>query len=193
MTRPTIEAIVSGAELKRWYWLKAELVAEARRVGVKATGAKFDVLARLVHQRDTGEVVWPGEVRRVVGSKFDWHSADLTPETVITDSYKNTQNVRRFFRAHAGTGFKFNIGFMAWMKANTGKTLGDAVMVYLDGREGPGETEIKAHNQFNQYTRDFLRDNPELGMEDVRRVWALKRELPSEDGRHRYERSDLGL
>ena len=40
---------------------------------------------------------------------------------------------------------------------------------------------------------DFLDDNPDMGMDDVRHFWALKRALPSEDGRHRYHRSDLDL
>jgi hypothetical protein len=52
---------------------------------------------------------------------------------------------------------------------------------------------IRDHNQFNQFTVDFLRDNPNDGMSELRRVGALKRALPSEDGRHVYERSDLEL
>lgn len=190
-TRPDISLIKTGTELRRWYWLKEELVSEARRLGLKAGGAKFTVLDRLAHHRDTGEV--RVEKAAKSASRFDWHSEDLSPETVITDSYKNTQNVRRFFRTYAGENFKFNIAFMAWMKSNVGKTLGDAVLVYLDGREGPSETKIKAHNQLNQYTRDFFADNPGASMADMRAVWAKKRALPSEDGRHRYERSDLDL
>jgi len=124
---------------------------------------------------------------------MDWHSAELTPETVITESYKNTQNVRRFFRAYAGADFKFNVGFMAWMKANVGKTLGEAVLVYLDGREGPSAAEIAEQTEYNQYVRDFFRDNPELGMADVNFCWAKKRGMPSADGRYRYERADLRL
>lgn len=61
---------------------------------------------------------------------FDWHSAELTPQTVITDSYRNTQNVRRFFKAHIGADFKFNRPLMAWMKQNTGKPLSDAIEAY---------------------------------------------------------------
>ncbi|MEL6701277.1 MAG: DUF6434 domain-containing protein, partial [Pseudomonadota bacterium] len=110
---------------------------------------------------------------------------------------KNTQNVRRFFKAEAGPQFKFNIAFMDWMKANTGKTLADAVAAYQAFRQEaaqPGfESRIADHNQFNQYTRDFLADNPKMGMKEVRHFWALKRALPSEDGRHRYAPSDLDL
>lgn len=98
---------------------------------------------------------------------------------------------------HAGDGFKFNIAFMTWMKDNTGKTLADAVEEYLRQRAEaaqPGfQSEIANHNQFNQYTRDFLTDNPDKTMKDVRKFWALKRDMPSEDGRHIYHKSDLDL
>lgn len=63
-------------------------------------------------------------------ARIDWHCAPLAPETVITDSYRNTQNVRRFFKSQIGPEFKFNRPFMAWMKANSGQTLGDAVIAY---------------------------------------------------------------
>lgn len=64
--------------------------------------------------------------------KIDWHSAPLTPDTRITSSYRNTQNVRRFFRAQLGEDFKFNRPFMAWMKSAEGKTLGQAVQAFRD-------------------------------------------------------------
>lgn len=61
---------------------------------------------------------------------FDWHSALLTKDTIITDDYKNSQNVRRFFVAALGSEFKFSVKFMAWLKSNSGKTLGDACLEY---------------------------------------------------------------
>jgi len=58
---------------------------------------------------------------------FDWHSSPITRKTPITSSYRNTQNVRRFFRSQCGPEFKFDISFMAWLKEATNKTMGDAV------------------------------------------------------------------
>jgi len=60
-------------------------------------------------------------------SKFDWHSEPLSLDTVITNSYKSTQNVRRFFRQHCGDDFHFDVLFMAFMKTSSGITLGEAV------------------------------------------------------------------
>ena len=194
-TRPPIEAITRGSELRRWYWRKDELLARARTLGVRTSGGKFLILDRIAHCLDTGETVLPGDVKARPASTFDWHSAELTPETVITDSYRSSQNVRRFFKAQLGAGFRFNIAFMDWMRNNAGKTLADACAAYREIRQAEKETpaSIPEHNQFNRYTRDFLDDNPNLSMSDVRRVWALKIKRPSETGRHVYERSDLEL
>jgi hypothetical protein len=61
-------------------------------------------------------------------SSFDWHGAPLSLGTRITDDYKSTQNVRRFFKAQLGDHFHFTVEFMAWMKNGSGKTLKAAVL-----------------------------------------------------------------
>ena len=58
---------------------------------------------------------------------FDWHSDTIRRTTPITASYRNTQNVRRFFKTQCGAHFRFDRPFMGWLKAATGKTMGDAV------------------------------------------------------------------
>lgn len=197
-SRPDITTIESGGELRRWYWLKSDLIDCARHHGVKTIGGKFEILDRIAYYLDTEQKNAATSPKlKKQSSKFDWHSEALAPETVITDSYKNTQNVRRFFKENVGPTFKFNIEFMAWMKSNIGGTLGDAVDEYhaMSARMAKSgfKSKIEDHNQFNSYTRDFLADNSEMGMSEVRKYWALKTKLPSEDGRHIYERSDLNL
>ena len=196
-SRPDIDSVTQGAELKRWYWLKSELLAQAKELGLRTSGGKFELLDRIAHYLDTGERDVPGARQTKALSGFDWHKSELTDATVLTDSYKNSQNVRRYFKSRLGEEFKFNIEFMAWLKANSGKTLADACDEYraMKVREAaPGfRSDIAHHNQFNQYTRDFLDDNPEMGMAEVRKYWALKIALPSETGRHVYERTDLEL
>jgi hypothetical protein len=39
-----------------------------------------------------------GRKRRPGSEPFDWHADPITPRTKITATYRNTQNVRRFFR-----------------------------------------------------------------------------------------------
>ncbi|WP_299871347.1 DUF6434 domain-containing protein [uncultured Cocleimonas sp.] len=62
---------------------------------------------------------------------FDWHSDQITTDTPVTDSYRNTQNVRRFLTEVCGLGFKFNRSFMAWIKNGEPKTMGDVAAEWL--------------------------------------------------------------
>ncbi|KAB7897330.1 hypothetical protein GA565_15785 [Rouxiella sp. S1S-2] len=59
--------------------------------------------------------------------ELDWHSAVLTRATIVDKNYKNTQNVRRFLVEQCGESFRFDRDFMAWIKNDTQKTLGDVV------------------------------------------------------------------
>ena len=67
---------------------------------------------------------------------FDWHSDTIARKTAITRSYRNTQNVRRFFKAECGEDFKFDRPFMAWLKSGTPKTMGQAVDEWLRRAKG---------------------------------------------------------
>lgn len=193
-SRPPIELVRTGAELKDWYWLKSEAMNHARMLGLSASGAKFDIIDRIADFLD-GKVSAPERKPGPAfkGPGFDWHSAPLSRSTAITPDYRSTQNVRRFFIAEIGRNFSFNIAFMAWMKANAGKTLGEAaeewkrVHALVKSGEMPA---IPSGNQFNAYVRAFFEDNPGRSMDEARRFWKLKRGLP---GHNRYERADLGL
>ena len=191
--RSNIEDIKTGAELVRWYWLKEELVAFCKLTGINYTGVKFDILKRIAAILDEKPFEKGQKVK--MHSNFNWHSEQLTLETLITDSYKNTQNVRRFFQEHCNKKFSFNIAFMVWMKANAGKTLQDGVEEWnslnAQTKSKNFKTEIPKGNQYNQYLRDFFIDNPNKTIKEARHFWALKRALPLEF--HRYDRSDLNL
>ncbi|SEB82151.1 hypothetical protein SAMN05519104_0186 [Rhizobiales bacterium GAS188] len=65
---------------------------------------------------------------------FDWHSDPITPDTPVTDNYKNTQNVRRYMTAQCGQGFKFDRSFMQWIKDGTNKTMGEVASEWLRRR-----------------------------------------------------------
>ena len=64
-------------------------------------------------------------------SSFDWHGGRITRATPVTGSYRNTQNVRRFFQSECGDDFKFDRDFMAWMKSGAAKTMGEAAEEWL--------------------------------------------------------------
>ena len=62
---------------------------------------------------------------------FNWHSDEITRQTPVTSTYKSTQNVRRFLIAQCGDAFKFDRDFMAWIKNDESKTMGDVADEWL--------------------------------------------------------------
>jgi hypothetical protein len=196
MTRPEIKNIKTGTELKRWYWLKQELVDYCRLTNLSYAGAKFDILERIANALDDKiKITAKSLLSKQPTSKFDWHTEKLYLDTVVTDSYKNSQNVRKFFQQHCGNKFHFSIPFMAFMKNNCGKTLeyaiGEWKKLYILRKDKNFKSEIPEGNQYNKYIRDFFADNPNMTIKQARHFWKLKRNLPL--GRHIYERTDLQL
>lgn len=195
---PDILKIKSTADFEQWYWLKEELVAYCQAKGINTTGGKFEIADRIIHFLKTGETSpKKNQPSKKTTFTFDWHSESLTLETPITDTYKNTQNVRRFMVSQVGSKFHFSISLMEWMTANAGKTLKDAVVEYQrtseQAKDKNFKTTIKPHNQYNKYLRDFFEDNPDKTMTEARRCWKLKRALPGHVKRTVYLREDLNL
>jgi hypothetical protein len=196
MKRPDIKDIKTGDDLKLWYWLKKELVDYCKLTGISYAGVKFDILERIAIKLDGGDKLnSKTQISKRQGSNFDWHSENLTLDTIITDSYKNSQNVRQFFKQHCGEKFHFSIPFMHFMKNNCGITLRDAVNEWQRLNEQRKDkkftSEIPAGNQYNKYIREFFADNPNMTMEQARHFWMLKRSFPL--GTHIYEKEDLNL
>lgn len=195
MKRPDLIDIKTAEELRQWYWLKQELVDYCKLIKINYSGSKAEITDRIAEILETGIIQEKKTNKKPKPtSRFNWAKEVLTPNTIITDSYKNGQNTRRFFQDQIGPNFKFNIDFMAWIKANYGKTLKDAVEQWqlLEDRKKDKnfKTTIPTSNQYNQYMRDFFADNPNKTIKDARKYWALKRSLP---GSNKYEKSDLKL
>ncbi|MEN0063333.1 MAG: DUF6434 domain-containing protein [Myxococcota bacterium] len=191
-TRPAPHTVTDRATLERWYWTKLELVEMARRLDLPRTGNKPEITERIGHFFDTGTVLRTARVRPPVDG-FDWRTATLTPNTVISASYRNTQNVRAFFREHCGPRFRFSNEFMAWIRNHIGAPLKDAVDFWTDldrrKREGYREAPLP-QNQFNAFTRALSKAAPGIRAEDIRRIWAIKRAGP---GPHVYQPGDETL
>ncbi len=62
---------------------------------------------------------------------FDWHRDPITRQTPVTESYRNTQNVRRFLQAECGEGFALDRAFMRWVKNGKDKTMGEVADEWL--------------------------------------------------------------
>lgn len=190
--RPDLNSNISVKDFTDFYWLKAELIDFCKKEGLPRSGNKIEIANRISTFLKTGkkEIVKQKKTKPI--SKFDWNNEPLSLKTIITDNYKNSENVRAFFQKHTKRQFKFNVRFMNWMKANVGKTLHDALQQWETLEIGKKTTpkDIAPQFEYNRYTRDFLADNPNLTKADAIRFWKIKRSMRGGNG---YERSDLEL
>lgn len=191
MNRPKLDKNITLEDFKDYYWLKEELVVFCRGLGINRTGGKLEISYRIEKYLETGEIVTQSS-RQIITSKFDWNVSELDSGTLITDNYKCTEHVRGFFKQAIGDHFKFNVPFLKWLKANAGKTLGEAVEEWRDiaeQRKGSNyQTEIAPQFEYNTYIRDFMNDNPALTIRDARNCWNAKRYMP---GLRKYTKEDV--
>ncbi len=193
MARPKLNKNISLDDFQNYYWLKEELTAFCQEIGICRTGGKIEIAFRIEKYLKTGVIIKnPESGKKKSSSQFDWNKETLSPETIITDNYKNTRNVRNFFSKMIGSHFKFNVEFMAWMKENYGKKLNDAIEkcneIAALKKSGAHKTTIAPQFEYNQYMRDFLEANPTLSSKDAMKCWKMKRNKP---GTNRYDKDDL--
>ncbi|MGD1866662.1 MAG: DUF6434 domain-containing protein [Phormidesmis sp.] len=188
-TRPEIESIRDSVEIQRWNWLKAELVAYARSRSIGTACQTPDLMRRNVHWLETGDAIKRSSQKPT--SRFDWRTEILSETTIISDSYRNTKNVRAFMKRHASERCKFSNEFMQWMKLNQGKTLKEAVGFWTELDRKKQETGYREQalpqNQYNQFTRALSRAKPGISAEEMRRIWAIKVKGPRP---HTYQMGD---
>ncbi|MFB9126236.1 hypothetical protein E2553_26400 [Paraburkholderia dipogonis] len=72
--------------------------------------------------------------------KFDWHRDPINRATKIDETYKNTQNVRRFLKSECGETFRLDRAFMAWIKSGVPKNMGEVADEWIRLRKAGVET-----------------------------------------------------
>lgn len=194
MQRPILNKNISLTDFNDFYWLKEELVAFCRNEGIGTVGGKLELAKRIRAYLSTGEIVKVETATKKSKSTFDWKTETLTKLTIITDNYKNSENVRTFFLTEIGSHFSFNVKFMNWMKQATGKTLQDAIEEWKKindlKKDKDYQTEIAPQFEYNRYMRAFLADNPTLTAKEAMKYWKLKK---AQRGTNEYEPEDLKL
>lgn len=193
--RPLLNKEISIKDFREFYWLKEELLTFCRAEGLRTQGSKFELSERIIHYLDTGQKEEAEESNSAKPrSDFDWQNQSLSLETEITDNYKNTENVRIFFRDQIGPQFKFNVHFMNWMKSNSGKTLKDAISewrrINSSKKASKKEKDIAPQFEYNRYLRDFLKANPHSSRDLGIKLWNIKKTLR---GDNKYKKEDLRL
>ena len=197
MERPDFTEINSGEEFNRWYWLKTELIDLCKLMRLPHNGGKFELRDRIMYALDNNGAVLPIIKKSKPQSKFNWSKEELSLTTIITDNVSFGPNFRKFMKSEIGNKFTCHSDFMDWVKANSGKTLKDAILKWetLEKRKNDPnfQRKIASHNMLSQYVRDFLKNNEEKNLKDALTVWKVKRKMPMKDGFVRYEANDLSL
>ena len=189
--RPELTKGISPADFTDFYWMKEELVAFCKQQGITASGSKPELTARITEYLTTGRVERRA-AKNAPTSRFSWATEPLSLTTVITDSYRNTENVRAFMAREIGPHFRFNVVFIQWVQQNAGKTLKDAVeewkRIYAQKKNGTLKTTIAPQFEYNTYIRDFMADNPDKTLQDAIRCWNVKR---AKRGSNKYAKEDV--
>lgn len=164
-----------------------------QRRRINAIGSKIDITNRkekFLRTGDTQKV----KIKSNTKSNFDWKNEKLSLKTVLTDNYKNNENVRKFFEQQIGRQFKFNVKFMQWMKINCGKTLKNAIIAWerikAEKKSNTEPKEIAPQFEYSRYLRDFAADNPDLDRALGIKLWKIKK---STRGDNIYKKEDLKL
>ena len=183
--RTELNKELDAAAFRSFYYLKQELADFCKENGLPTMGSKAELTDRIAHFLDTGNVLKSSAKR-----KTSVNIGTLTEDTVIEQNIVCSEKHRAFFSEKIGKSFSFNVLFQKWLKANTGKTYGDAIRAYYRILEEKKQrkTEIGGQFEYNTYIRDFFADNPGKSLHDAIVCWNHKKSLP---GHHRYEQSDL--
>jgi hypothetical protein len=187
--RNIMELPKSKKELYDTYFLKEDLIKLCRKYNLPANGSKENLLEYI------GNFIENKPVEKIrVKQKIENNSFEPSLEKFIDENYSNNEIHRTFFKKTIGKHFKFNVTFMKWMGKNKGKkTYKEAIEMHnkilLDKKHGK-KTEIGKQFEYNQYTRDFFEDNPELNREECIKCWNYKKK---QKGKHKYEKEDIKL
>jgi hypothetical protein len=174
-SRPPLNRELSGTELRRWYWLKDEMVGLARQLGVGTGGGKQELTARLVAALDGEPVPATEPARRGPAGRL--LPGLLSPDTVIPAGQRCNQDLRRFFADHIGPGFHFDASMREFITHGEGQTLGDAIQHWHRTRSRP-RADIAPQFELNRFVRDWHAGHPGGSRSEALRAWKQYRSLP---------------
>ena len=176
---------LSSAEFKEYYFLKEELKEFCRNEGLKISGSKNQLEKRIIYYLDTGKslddsnsIEKDDKPIRPNFQKSDKTKASISKEirldSILGENFKCSEDKREFFEKEIGKGFKFKVKFQKWLKANPNKTYQDAINAYHELQNSNEKTVIDKQFQYNQYIRDFFKDNDDKTLNDAIKCWNYK-------------------
>lgn len=176
--RPVLDSALSAEEFQRWYWLREELAVFARTLGLRATGGKELLAARIAARLDGREFVEPAVSKRTEGRQL---SGPLSPATVIPAGQRCSQVVRAWIGEQVGEGFHFDAEMRAFFAESDGtKTMQDALDHWSATRD-QGERSIDPQFEYNRFTRAWHEAHPDGGRNELLAAWQDYRARPADE------------
>ena len=182
---------LTSSEFKEYYFLKEELKEFCRNEGLKISGSKTQLEERIIYYLDTGKSLEESKNNSRTNSNIsrdDTNTQEITLDSILGENFKCSEDKREFFEKEIGKGFKFKVKFQKWLKANPNKTYQDAINAYHELENSNEKTVIDKQFQYNQYVRDFFKDNEDKTLNDAIKCWNYKKSIK---GHNKYEKSDL--
>ncbi|WP_144558037.1 DUF6434 domain-containing protein [Shouchella miscanthi] len=167
--RPILDENISVEDFLDFYWLKEELQAFCKKIGMSASGPKIEIAERIAHYLKTGQRLRVSKATSVSyrqTSQQKKFANNMSLETVIEPGFKCTQEHREFFKSEIGPKFHFSVGLQNFIKENAGKTYKDVVDHYykmLEDKKNGKRTTISKQFEYNTFIRDYYDDPANKG------------------------------
>ncbi len=180
-SRPVLGPGLTADEFRRWYYLKTELTAFARQLGVATSGSKELIAARISSRLSGGSTPAALEGERVSATRQ--LERPVTGASVIPLGQRCSQVLREFFVGLVGQSFRFDAPMRNFVAGGAGRTLDEAVDHWRATRD-QGPASIGPQFELNRFTRGWYLDNPGGTRDEVLTAWRRYRSEP-EDTRGR--------
>ncbi|SDL28081.1 hypothetical protein SAMN05421823_10593 [Catalinimonas alkaloidigena] len=175
-----LDSGITLKEFKKHDWLKTDLMSYCRDHQLSASGSKEELEQRIINHLTVGE-------RKVRRRSMNTKTRVTRPKrarqklekpslkTVITPDFRGSQVNRQFFRSILGPQFRFTTRLTRWMRANVGKTFGDAIQEYQreqeDRQKGVYRPQAGPQARYNQFIRDYREAHPEATFKEAIAAW----------------------
>ncbi len=172
--RPPLTGALTGTELRRWYWTRAELAFFARSLSLSTSGSKHQLTQRIADGLDGR----PVSATKVVQRRTDQLQGALTEATVIPRGQRCSQPLREWFRTEIGPEFRFDQAMRDFFARTRGSaTLADAVAHWHQTRRQE-PNPIGPQFELNRFTRRWYAEHPAGDRAHLMAAWREYRSLP---------------
>jgi len=192
--RPILDKNISVENFNNWYYEKDELVAFCRKNGLKTTGQKLEIKARIEHFLKTGKPIQESSIKNNKQTKNIEQALPKSIDEEIPSNYTSSELYRKYFKSVIGPHFHFTAYMMKYMKEHPKMTFKNYVNEWLAEYERRKDKSYKPKImkscEYNQYIRDFFSDNPTHKLKEAILCWKYKRNSP---GSNKYAKDDLKI